>query len=157
MLLSSLWVGALGGPGLPDAMKVTRGIYTVSASFPPNVGLTPSQPVFPRQIRAKRCNCQDRAYAGAVSRDREKWPQGRPRLFVVQGQSGPLRRVPKRTWSPLIPVAAVATHFALRWPLDSWLNASSDSKFISALVVVSAPLLFAGYAFYRWVWPKPRH
>ena len=156
-MLSPLWVAALGGQGLLDAMKVSSGIYTVSASFPPNVGLVSSRPVFPRQIRTKRCNRQPLAYAGAVSRDREKWPQGRPWLFVVQGQSGPLRRVPRRTWSPLIPVAAVATHFALRWPLDSWLNASSDSKFISALVVVSVPLLFAGYAFYRCVWPKPRH
>ncbi len=69
----------------------------------------------------------------------------------------PARRTRGRAVSTWVCVALVGAHFALRIPLDSWLNAPSDAKFVAAVVILIVPLLFAAFALYRAVIPKSHH
>jgi hypothetical protein len=89
-----------------------------------------------------------------VSPEQGKWPPGRSNLRVIHGQQDPDRRNRRRGWSPWICVAFVSAHFAIRFPLDSWLNAASDFRFAVALVLSILPLLLAAYALYRSVFPQ---
>jgi hypothetical protein len=84
-----------------------------------------------------------------VSPDKGKWPLGRSNLRVIDGQKTSAQRSRRRSWSPWIFVAFVGAHFAIRFSLDTWLNAASDFKFVAALVLSIAPLLLAAYALYR--------
>jgi len=50
-------------------------------------------------------------------------------------------------------VAAVVLHVALQVVLNPWLNAPSDTKFWSAVVMLAAPLVFAVFALVRAIFP----
>ena len=102
------------------------------------------------------CKSCCEAYGVGVSRELQKWPPGRPRLHVVNGEMNRAvrqRRQPLNLW---VVAAAIALHFALRPLFDNWLNASSNRKFFAAFVILALPLLFAAYAFYRSIGTK-RH
>lgn len=88
---------------------------------------------------------------------RGKWPLGRPNLRVIDGQLKASLRQGRGLWSPWVSVAGVGVHFLLRLVLDSWLNAASDWKVSVAIVMLALPLLFAVFAVYRSIFPKPRH
>jgi hypothetical protein len=73
---------------------------------------------------------------------------------VIDVRARPGRRY-RGAWSPWIPVVAVALFCLLRFLLDPWLNDASDQKLIAALVILALPLLFAGFALYRTIVPRP--
>jgi hypothetical protein len=87
-----------------------------------------------------------------VSAADESGPDGR-RVIDVPVRSGRRRR--QGAWSPWVSVVAIALFCVLRLLLDPWLNAASDGKVAAALVVLALPLLFAGFALYRAIVPKP--
>jgi hypothetical protein len=87
-----------------------------------------------------------------VSPTHESGPSGRR---VIDVRVRPLRRTHRATWSPWVPVLAIAFFCVIRLLLDPWLNASSDRKLTAALVILGLPLLFAGYALYRTIVPRP--
>jgi ABC-type branched-subunit amino acid transport system permease subunit len=59
-------------------------------------------------------------------------------------------------WSLWPAVAGVALHFVLREVLNPWLNASSDARFWSAVVLLILPLLFTIFALVRSIRPPSR-
>jgi hypothetical protein len=73
-------------------------------------------------------------------------------VIDVRARPGPRYR---GAWSPWTPVAGVALFCLLRFLLDPWLNAQNDRKLIAALVILALPLLFAGFALYRTIVPRP--
>jgi hypothetical protein len=95
------------------------------------------------------CKSCRKAYGVRVSHELQKWPLGRPRLHVVNGEVNRAVRQRRQPWNLWLAAAAIALHFTLRPLLDSWLNASSDKLFFAALVILALPLLLAAYAFYR--------
>jgi hypothetical protein len=69
---------------------------------------------------------------------------------------GPNRAGWRGVWHLWPAFAAVALHFVLRQMLDPWLNASSDTKFWGAVVLLAIPLVFAFFAFVRAIFPSQR-
>ncbi len=73
---------------------------------------------------------------------------------VIDVRVRPGRRF-RGAWSPWIPIVAVVVFCLLRLLLDPWLNAPSDQKLVAALGILALPLLFAGFALYRTIVPRP--
>ncbi len=89
-----------------------------------------------------------------VSPEHGKWPPGRSNLHVIDCQKNSAQRGRRRKWNLWICVAFVGAHFPIRFALDPWLNAASDFKFASALVLSILPLLLAAFALYRSIVPQ---
>jgi hypothetical protein len=74
-------------------------------------------------------------------------PSG-PRVVYVNPNPKPRARW-RGVWSTWPALFGLVAYFVLRQVFDPWLNASSDSKFWTAVVVCAAPIVFSIVAIAR--------
>ena len=71
-----------------------------------------------------------------------------PRIVYENPNPRP-RRAWRGVWTMWPVVLGLVAHLVLRQVFDSWLNASSDAKFWTAVVIVAAPVVFSVVALVR--------